>query len=317
MADTPEKIAVPEKTLGEKLQSINRTTLFLILFLATSVPLWIPNIKLPNRTDVPVQDLYHKLMTLPENSTVLIESDWTNSTRGESGGQFAALMRVLMRRNIKACIYTAADPQAPEVARNALVQLNKEQTAANLPTFDEWTNWVHLGYFPSAEGTSVSIGNDVRKAFAGKKATPPGGKKTDVFQSPVLKDIRTVKDFPLMVVLTASNTSNVVIERLYGKVPLGMMVTGVMGPETQVYYDSHQLVGLSKGLKGVYDLENMMDDGATIGGTQFPPFKGPGVINHDLGTKYYPTLHAALTLLILAVVIGNVGMFLSRKRSAS
>jgi hypothetical protein len=307
----------PKKSLGDKLQSINRTWLFLILFVVTSVPLLIPNIKLPNRTDVPVQDLYKKIMTIPEGSTVLIESDWTNSTRGESGGQFAALMRVLMRRHIKACIYTAADPQAPEVARNALLELNKEQTAGNLPTYDEWNDWVHLGFFPSAEGTSVSIGNDVRKAFAGKKATPPGGKKTDVFQSPVLKDIHSVRDFQVLIVLTASNTSNVVIERLFGKVPLAMMVTGVMGPETQVYYDSHQLLGLSKGLKGVYDLENMMDDGVNIGGTQLPPFKGPGIINHDLGTKYYPTLHAALFLLILAVIAGNVGMFLSRKRSAS
>lgn len=306
---------VPAKTLGEKLQSINRSTLFLILILATSVPLFFP-VALPNRTDAPAQDLYQKLMTLPEGSTVLVQSDWTQSTRGESGGQFNALMRILMRRHIKACIYTAADPQAPEVARNAILDLNKQQADAGLPPYSEWNDWVHLGFFPSAEGTSVSIGNDVRKAFAGKKASPPTGAKEDVFQSPVLKDIRTVRDFPLMVLVTASNTSNVAIERLYGKVPLAMMVTGVMGPETQVYYDSHQLVGLSKGLKGVYDLENMMEDGATIGGQKFPPFKGKGMINHDLGTLYYPTLHAALLLLILAVIIGNVGMFMSRKRSS-
>ncbi len=306
---------IPEKSLGEKLQSINRSTLFLILIICTSVPLFFP-VKLPNRTDAPSQDLYQKLMTLPEGSTVLVQSDWTNSTRGESGGQFNALMRILMRRHIKACIYTAADPQAPEVARNAIAELNKQQDAAQLPEYKEWEDWVHLGFFPSAEGTSVSFGTDVRKAFAGKKATSPSGSKEDVFQSPVLKNIHAVRDFPLMILITASNTSNVAIERLYGKVPLAMMVTGVMGPETQVYYDSHQLVGLSKGLKGVYDIENMMQDGAKIGGQSFPPFTGPGVINKDLGTRYYPTLHAALLLLIVAVVIGNVGMFLSRKRSA-
>ncbi|HVT14242.1 MAG TPA: hypothetical protein VHE55_18410 [Fimbriimonadaceae bacterium] len=300
--------------MGEKLQSINRSTLFLILILCTSVPLFFP-VKLPNRADAPSMDLYQKLMTLPEGSTVLVQSDWTNSTRGESGGQFNALMRILMRRHIKACIYTAADPQAPEVARNAIAELNKQQDAAHLPEYKEWDDWVHLGFFPSAEGTSVSIGTDVRKAFAGKKATQPNGTQADVFESPVLKNIHAVRDFPLMILITASNTSNVAIERLYGKVPLAMMVTGVMGPETQVYYDSHQLVGLSKGLKGVYDIENMMQDGAKIAGQTFPPFTGPGVINKDLGTRYYPTLHMALLLLIVAVVVGNVGMFLSRKRS--
>jgi hypothetical protein len=155
------------------------------------------------------------------------------------------------------------------------------------------------------------VGADVRKAFSSRKATPPGGTPTGVFASPVLEKIKTVKDFPIMILITASNTSNVVIERLYGKVPLAMMVTGVMGPETQVYYDSHQLTGLSKGLKGVYDLETMMEEGTTVAGTRIEGF--PGMVNKDLGTRYYPTLHAALLLLILAVVTGNVGMALSKR----
>src|SRR5579862_4417824 len=185
---------VTKKSLGDKLQSINRSTLFLILIIVTSVPLLIPGIKVPNRPDVPAQDLYQQLMAIPEGSTVLIQSDWTNSTRGESGGQFNALMRILMRRHIKAAIFTAADPQAPDVAKDALRVLNKQQADAQppLPAYAEWTDWVHLGFFPSAEATEVAIGTDVRKAFAGKKATPPGGTQTDVFQSPVLKDIHTV-----------------------------------------------------------------------------------------------------------------------------
>jgi hypothetical protein len=79
------------------------------------------------------------------------------------------------------------------------------------------------------------------------------------------------------------------------------MVTGVMGPEMQVYYDSGQVKGLVSGLKGLYDVENEMQ-------ADFP-----GQVNLDNGAKYYPTLHIALTLLMLAVVIGNLGMYLSRK----
>lgn len=306
----------PKKTLGEKLQSIPRGTLFLILILATSIPLWIPDVKVPNRPDPPAQDLYQRLNAVPEGATILVQSDWTNSTRGESGGQFNALLRILSRRKIRACFFTAADPQAPEVAKNAIQAFNERNHKLNpaLPLYSEWNDWVHLGYFPSAEATEVGIGSDVRKVFGGKKATSTNGKQLDVFQSPVLQDIHAVRDFPIMVLITASNTSNVAIERLYGKVPLGMMVTGVMGPETQVYYDSHQLVGLSKGLKGVYDIETMMDEGTTIGSTRIDAYQGDGIKNRDLGTLYYPTLHAALTLLILAVVVGNVGMALSRRK---
>jgi hypothetical protein len=302
----------PKKTLGEKLQSINKPTLFLILILTTSIPLFLPG-KVPNEPDPPTKALFANVMDIPDGSTVLIESDWTNSTRGESAGQFKALLRMLIRKHIKSCIYTAADPQAPKVARDTIRSLNEEQAAKGKPKYEEWTDWIHLGYFPSAEATDLAIGADIRKAFAGRKAIPPGGNQTDVFKSPVLDKITTVKDMPMMFLITASNTSNVVVERLTGAVPLSFLVTGVMGPETQVYYDSKQLVGLSKGLKGVYDLETMMENGATVNNKHYDGFKGE--INLDQGALYYPTLHAALILLIVAVLIGNLGMALSRRSS--
>lgn len=292
---------VQAKTFGEKLQSIGKPWLFLVLILCTSVPLFFSGLTVPNEPEKSTMALFNALKSVPEGSTILLESDWTNSTHGESAGQFKAIVRTAIRKKLKLCIYTAADPQAPKVSRDAMRSLNAELKAADQPTYNEWTDWVNLGYFPSAEGTAVNMASDVRKAFAGKKAMSPAGIQDDVFKSPVLSNIRKVGDFPLLLVITASNTSNVVIERLYGKVNLGMAVTGVMGPETQVYYDSGQLVGISKGLKGVYDLEILMEK------------EFPGMKNRDQGSTYYPTLHFALTLLILAVLIGNVGMALSRR----
>lgn len=302
----------PPKTFAERLQSVSRHSLFLVLLVVTTIPLWLP-FKVPNEPDLPTKRLYAALMSVPEGSTVLIESDWTISTRGESAGQFKALMRILMRRKIKACVYTAADPQAPKVARDVMRTLNEERKRMNLPPYEEWKDWVHLGYFPSAEATELAIAANIRTAFAGRKSVPPGGTPTDVFRSPVMEHIRSIKDIPLFALVTASNTSNIVVERLTGAVPLAFMVTGVMGPETQVYFDSKQLIGLSKGLKGVYDLEGMMENGVTVDGKHYDGFKG--MTNYDQGALYYPALHAALVLLILAVVLGNVGMYLSRRKA--
>jgi hypothetical protein len=116
----------------------------------------------------------------------------------------------------------------------------------------------------------------------------------------VLANINKASDFPGLIVATASNTSNVTIERVTA-VPLAMMVTGVMGPETNNYYASGQLLGLLVGLKGCYDMETMMQ------------LDYAGQKNLDNGAAYYPTLHLALILLIVAVLIGNIGMLLSRK----
>src|ERR1051325_3832895 len=147
----------PKVSVRDKMQSIKKPILYLILILTTSFPLFLP-LKVPNEPDLPAQRLFAGIMNIPDGSTVLIESDWTNSTRGESAGQFKALLRMLMRKNIKSCIYTAADPQAPKVARDTIRSLNEEQAAKGKPKYEEWKDWVHLGYFPSAEATDLAIG---------------------------------------------------------------------------------------------------------------------------------------------------------------
>jgi hypothetical protein len=296
----------PTLSIGERLQALPRGALYLILALACSVPLFF-SIPVPNAPTQAARDLFDALNSVPEGSTVLVASDWTNSTRGESGGQFEALVRILTRKKVKFAVYTTADPQAPEVARDVIIDVNQDEKAHGQPGCERWNDWVSLGFFPNAEGTANAIASDPTKAFGDRKDIAPDGAKRSVLQSPVLKNIKSLTDFKMLIVLTASATSTVTIERLSNKgLPLGMLVTGVMTPETQVYYQSGQLVGLSGGLKGVYDLETLMND----------TFKQPGITNYGKGQRYYPALHFALALMILAVIIGNVGQALTRRRAA-
>lgn len=311
-----------QKTLGEKLQSLPKQVLYVILFACTSIPLFF-NIPIPNKPFDASVDLYAKLMALPEGSTVLIGSDWTLSTRGESGGEMEALLRILMRRNIKFAIYSTADPQAPQVAIDTVATLNKERKDKGEKEYVRFKDWVSLGYFANSEGENQSIGANVRKAFSGKQDVEPGHPPQDVFDSPVLKNINSNADVPLLILISASSTDTVTIERIGGKIPLAFMVTGVMVPQEQVYYASGQLVGMCGGIKGMYDLESMMEYGLNEPDkngvihvssdhvrTKIDGF--PGEQNFGKGAGYYPTLHVALSLLILAVVIGNIGMWMSK-----
>jgi hypothetical protein len=289
-------------SLGDKLQSMPRWWLYLTLFVCTSVPLWF-TIPVPNKPSPSSVAFYNFVRRAPKGSTMLIASDWTNSTRGESAGQFKALLRVLMRNEVKLAIYSTADPQAPQVAKDVITVLNQERKAAGQREYVQWNDYVVVGFFPNAEAAAVSIQNNVRNAFADKKDFNDAGQLTPVLQSPVLANINKAADFPGLIVATASNTSNITIQRVTS-VPLAMMVTGVMGPETNNYYVSGQLLGLLVGLKGCYDMETMMQQDY------------PGQKNLDNGASYYPTLHLALILLIVAVLIGNIGMLMSRKRAS-
>lgn len=305
-------------------QHKSRMVLYALLAFFTTIPLFFPQ-EVPAQPTQPVMDLYAALHELPDGCTILVESDWTNSTRGESGGQFEALMRILMRKNIKFALYSAADPQAPQVARDAINRVNAERKTAGLEPYKKWTDWVQVGFFPNLEGTANVMATDLRAAWNGKKDMNLEGKFEDVFNSPVLKDIHGVGDAKMLMNLTGSNTINTLIERLFGKVPLASMCTGVMGPETLVYYQSGQLKGVSVGLKGVYDIETCMQYGINIPNDkgiikaastkiqgQIPGF--PGMTNFDRGTKYYFSLNVGLALLIVAVVTGNVQMVRARRK---
>lgn len=313
------------KSLGEKMQSVSRHTLFTLLIVLTSIPLFFSGLKVPNKPEDPSIDLYAALMNVPKGSTVLFCSDWTNSTRGENGGAFEGIFRILMRRGIKAAVYCFSDAQAPQVARNTLIRLSKEEKEANNIDYQPWRDYVVLGFFPNGEGTAVSMATNLRNAFSGRTDVPPGGTPTDVFQSPVLQNIQKLEDVPLVMILTSTKSSQIQLQRFGKKAPIAMSVTGVMGPETQVYYQSGQIIGLGKGLKGVYDLETCMEHGVnykedpeTVVSEKvkdtFEPFKG--MKNLDRASKYYPTLHVALILLIVAVVVGNIGMVLSKRKGA-
>jgi hypothetical protein len=310
------------KSFGEKLMSMPRLALYGLLVACTAIPLFVTAI-IPTKPSKPTIDLFAALMSLPDGSTIIIQSDWTNSTRGESAGAMEALLRILMRKNIKFALMTVADPQAPQVAKDTIRRINAEREATGQKRWEQWNDWVALGYFPNAEGIGNAMANNLRTAWGGKKDMQPGVGMTDVFQSPVLKDIRRIEDVQMMIDIHASDTLNRLIERIGKRTRLASMCTGVMGPETIPYHTSGQIVGVSVGLNGVVELETMMEngihptgEGGAVEAPGMPAIQGfKGEKNLARGMNYYLSLHVALALMIIAVVIGNIGMFLSRGRS--
>lgn len=309
----------------DKLQAVDRRILYSILFVFLSVPLFF-TISFPVDPDPSSKDFYATLHAVPEGKTVFVQSDWTNSTRGENGGHLEAILRVLMSRKQKFVIFSLADPQAPQVFRDVLRRINEERKGQNLPTYSPWNDYVDLGFFANAEGTTVSIGNDVKKLFGSRRIKDDKGVERNVFESPVMNPITKIGDAGLLLIVTASNTIDYTVQRLSGKVDLACACTGVIGPSALVFYQSGQLKGVAVGLKGVYDVEYMMTNGLNVPGPdgktavefpQKPSLSAPKVsegTTFSRGAKYYASLHAALGLVIIAVILGNIGMFVTAKK---
>jgi hypothetical protein len=308
MSDTTKS-----QDLGSKLQSLPRQWLYLILIFCATIPLFF-SVSIPDQPDEASIDFFAHLMSLKPGDKVLIGTDWTTGTRAESGGEMEALLRILIRKGVKFAVYSTGDPQAPQVFRDTMERINDEEAKNGATKYQRFTDYVVCGYFPNSEGTNRNINDNVLQAFAGRKDHTEGGPPTDVRESPVFQGVKSLSDFKLLVLVTPSNTDTVTLERV-NKTPLMFMVTGVMVPTDQTYYASGQLKGLCGGIKGVFDIETLMRTGLAQGqSSKWGPITGfPDKQNAGRATRYYFALHACLILLIIAVIVGNVGMALSKK----
>src|SRR6476659_9252049 len=187
-------MAQAPSNLGEKLQSLPRPALYAILFIIASVGVWI-SIPIPNQRAQASEDFYNVIKNIPDNKPVLISSDWTNSTRGESAGEFKALVRILMRRNIKFCVFSMADPNAPEVAKDTIQLINQERKAKGEKEYVRFQDWVNAGFFPNAEAISNSMNNNFRTAFQDKKTQDENGNPVPIFTAPFMSKVNQISDF--------------------------------------------------------------------------------------------------------------------------
>lgn len=310
-----------KQSMMVRLQNIDRKVLYLLLVLVATIPLFVPGTVIPTKTGADTQALYIRLSKLDEKSVVVIQSDFTVSSRGESQSALEALLRILHARKAKFVIYSGADPQAPQVARNVISQMNANFKKEGVREFQPWTDYLDLGYFPQLESFAASMAQNVRQAWAVKKGVDPAdGQTKGVFQSPILANVRQLSDMTLYVNVTASGTPKILIGRFGNpqKIPIAAMVTGVMGPEHQNYFASGQLVGVSVGLRGVVELETMMANGInhSIEGkapfVRVDNFRGsiPPISEgkYYRAMSYFTSLHAAMALLIVCVVLGNLGI---------
>lgn len=303
---------------------IPKFVIYALLIACCSIPLFF-KIPIPNKPSDPSVDFYKTLSALKEGDVVLLGSDWTGSTRGESKGHMKAILRTLMRKNVKFVIWSSADPQAPRAALDVIAEVNAERVANKEEKYQRWTQWVSAGYYPNADVAINAVAQDVRTAFGSRRENDTQGVQQQVFKSPVLEKIKSVSDFDLVIDCTASKTTDFHVQFISAKnVPLMFAVTGVMGPETQVFYNSKQIKGFLSGLKGVFDMEQMMEKGINVKGAdgavavasdrvqgEIAPLPGESV---GQGTKYYPTLHVALLLMIVMIGIGNYEMISARKK---
>ena len=176
---------------------IPKFVIYALLIACCSIPLFF-KIPIPNKPSDPSVDFYKTLSALKEGDVVLLGSDWTGSTRGESKGHMKAILRTLMRKNVKFVIWSSADPQSPRAALDVIAEVNAERVANKEEKFQRWTQWVSAGFYPNADVAINAVAQDVRTAFGSRRENDTNGVQQQIFKSPVMQKIswKVVFHFP-------------------------------------------------------------------------------------------------------------------------
>ncbi|HHT85721.1 MAG TPA: hypothetical protein GXZ88_08205, partial [Firmicutes bacterium] len=168
----------------ERLQSIPRITIYVLVIIVLSIPLIFP-ISLPLQVAPMTQAVYDAIEALEPGSIFMLSTDWEASTEAESGPQTEAIVRHVLGRDLK-LIIVGLWPQG-----NSATQQIVERIASEMgKTYG--VDWVNLGYKPGGEVVLASLAANLRELYSSDVRGTP------LDQLEICKGLTSAKDVDLV-----------------------------------------------------------------------------------------------------------------------
>lgn len=272
----------------EKLRGADRRYIFLIVGLAIVVSLAF-EIKLPvQKVSEDVENFKKVIDEAPESSVILISFDFDPASSPEIKPVGEGLLYYALKNNKKVIMTTLWQTGIglTETVMTSTVAILEKEGIKKVYGKD----YAYLGWIPGVEAAVIKMGQNFPGAF------PNDYNKKPASELEIMKNIRTLKDFSVVVSLTAGTPGSKEWV-IYGVAPHGIKLllasTGVIIPEVTPYIKAKQVQGFVGGLRGAAEFEKAIGRQASATG-------GMGTISMT---------HFLMIFLILA---SNVIFFISR-----
>lgn len=261
-----------------KLGNTDRRILYIILALAVLMPLISP-MGLPFRVSPWTEKFYGAVEKLQAGDIMLMSIDYSIGGAPDVHPQAEAIFKHAMRKNLKV-VFVAFVTEGVEFGNQMII-------AAEATGKKYGQDFVNLGFAPGVEVAISAFGQDIYKPF-------PKDVRGNVAQDlPIMKGLKTAADFKLITEYATGIPGPAEwirqVQTRY-KTPLACGVVTMMGPQTEAYYQSGQLVALLSGLRSAAEYEVAM--------------KAPGSATAAMDAQSMG--HIAL---VLFVVLGNIAYF--------
>jgi hypothetical protein len=298
----------------EKIAQLDRRWVYLFLVVVVVIA-YAFKFPVPVTVTPEVKSIYDRLENLNRGDKIMLAFDYDPNALAELHPMSFAILEHCQRRGIKVIGVTLSQYGAGMVdniirtAAETYPHKIEKFKAYNEKMFNEtgdnsyndvvykkdWEyglDYCFLGYKPYPALVILGMGQNFRLYF------PQDYYNTPLEELDIMDRVRNYDDVMLAIDITAGNTADFWI--IYGNgrynVPLALGLTGVMGADYYQYLHSKQIFGLIGGWKGAAEYETLI--GMKAGDAQ----------------KGMPAQVAAHLTIILFIVLGNVGYFLSRRR---
>jgi hypothetical protein len=272
-----------------KFLAIDRRWIFLLMAICIFIPLIRP-IGLPFSVDPAVQKLYNAIEHLEEGDLVMMSCDYDPGSKPELQPFTEALFVHLFRKKVRiviSCLWPAAPPLVNEAIDKALAREDVDSAAVI-----EKETYINLGYKDGRHLVMLGMGESIHATF------PRSYDGTPLSQIPMMQGIDKLSDSNLFInVSGGSPGTKEWVEVAQGRFGLSMVAacTAVMAPDNIPYYEAGQLIGLSGGMKGSADYEQLVGV--------------PGSATQGMDAQSFGHL-----LIIFFIILGNIAYFTTRKK---
>lgn len=278
-----------------RLAKLNRQTVYALLALGIILPLIFP-LRLPERITPPVRALYDYIDNLPEGSVILLSIDYAPDVLPETHPMAYAVLRHALLKNLKV-IGISLNPAGVGLGLEVFEKTGRELNKKN------GVDWAYLGFKPNITATILGLGEEIRRVF------PTDYYGTPLDSLPMFRFIHNYNDISLAVSFAGSSLPEAWIRyanaRYHEKIAAG--VTGVMAADFYPYLQTGQLVGLLAGMKGAAEYEVLVEKLMKKKGLKPPPV---------IAVRGMDAVSISHLVIILLVLIGNLGYYLGKRRSA-
>ncbi len=290
------------RTWLEKLDRVDRRWIFLLMFLAVAGPiLWIgiTGKTLPETATPAAKAAFDVIDRLPPRSLVLFSFDYDPASAGELQPMATSLMRQCAAKGHR-MVFIALWPLGSQMAQQTIAEVIRE----DYPALREGEDFVNMGFQAGNEAVMKLLLTDFAKAF------PKDTRGEACAGIPMLKGVKSVADFPLLISVSAGYPGSkewvqYVVSARRDQVRFVTGCTGVSAPQLYPYFPQ-QVAGLLAAIKGAAEYESVVN--ASIPGETQPKYQ-------QAQRRMAPQLVAHL-LMVGLIIAGNT-IYFARRRGAA